>query len=88
MLTTKFGKSSIGDRDKTEAKSKEIECFGNRVRIDYELATIYIGGVESDRVADEADSDNMIFESLSDWVDMLHEDNHACIESKEGNCIY
>jgi hypothetical protein len=34
MLTIKFGKSSVGDRDKTEAKSKEIECFGNRVHID------------------------------------------------------
>ncbi len=49
---------------------------------------IYIGRVESDRVADEADSNNMILESLLDWVDMPHEDSHAWIESKEGNCIY
>ena len=83
LLTTKFGKSSIGIGDKTEAESKGINSFGNRVHIGWGPNRLQSTSVEfkSDRVADEVDSDNMAIETLSDWVDMLHINCHARIES-------
>jgi hypothetical protein len=40
------------------------------------------------RLADVADSDEKITESLSGSVDELHKDSHVRIGSEEGNCIY
>lgn len=85
MLTTKFGKSCIRFRVRTKADLEEHGGCGNRVQIGYGMHRLRQNQI---RIADVADSDREKAESLSDLIEVLREDCHVRIESKEDNCIY
>lgn len=63
----------------------ETECESAANRIGYGVHQLKLNQT---READVADFDKGISMSLSDSVNMLHEDCYARFESEEDNCIY